>query len=822
MFSWSDIGFLKSIKYGTIQRVKNINFPLIMAKKSKRGRPRKQTVVQEESIFSLSSETKKSVLVIGLLCLAILMFLSMFNLAGQFGVVLVKGMKILFGVGYAAIPVLMAALGVLLIHPERYHFTGMNYLGIGLFVLGYTGLFHVSIPIEESGSVILAAEQGGGYVGWFASYVLLRIMDFWATLVLLIGLLVIGIFLTFNISLHAIRSTGNQTANVWARLTSWVFNKDLAEEVFEDEDDDSEQVYEDEEALYDDGDEAEEVVDDAEEVGAATSSPSVPAAAASAVLEGAKVLTAEEHVDIQLPPRLLKNTSSKPTSGDIDSVKEKIRRTFEQFNIDVDMGEVSIGPTVTQYTLKPAEGVKLAKIVGLTNDLALALAAHPIRIEAPIPGKSLVGIEVPNQGIATVSLREVVDSKDFVTCSAALPMGLGKDVAGKVWTIGLDTLPHLLIAGATGSGKSVCINTLIVSLLYANNPDELKFIMVDPKRVELSLYNGIPYLLTPVITDPQKTINALRWSVGEMDQRYQALAAVGKRNIVDYNTAYPDKKLPYIVLIIDELADLMAVASQEVEGAIVRLAQMARAVGIHLVLATQRPSVDVITGLIKANVTSRIAFAVASQTDSRTILDTSGAEKLLGRGDMLITTPKLTKPKRLQGAFLSDEEINRVTDYIKKQVKDVTYHDEIIKPKQSTGLPGSSGDDADPLLLEARRQVIEAGKASASYLQRRLRIGYSRAARLLDFLEEEGTIGPSEGSKPREVLVGPEALAVEEEFSPEELLTTEQVLSTEQLGDEDEDESEDDEGHYDSEYEDDDGLDSEDEAAYEDDEEIIR
>ncbi len=727
-----------------------------MAKKHRGpGRPRKEDIEDDLSKFHLSDETKHSILVIFLLCLAVLLFLSMFGLAGQFGEWVIRIMKIVFGRGYALFAVLLAVFGVLLINPEKYKLTGFNYLGLVLFALGYSGLFHIKVPLESASQTALQG-TAGGYVGLFISYPLLKIMDFWGTLVVLIALFLIGIFLSFNISIEDLKNKGSQTRNLWSRLTSWIFVKfnkeamDKLEDVEYDTDDD---VYDDrdeeveEEHEYEADDIDEDFVED-EEKDDDTSESS------GEISEDQGVLIASEHLEINLPTKLLKQTSSKPTSGDLEATRDKIKNTFENFNIEVDMGEISVGPTVTQYTLSPAEGVKLSRIIALNNDLSLALAAHPIRIEAPIPGKSLVGIEVPNKGIATVSLREVIDSPEFNSNTSALPVALGKDVAGKTWSLAIDKLPHLLIAGSTGSGKSVCINTILISLLYRNNPDDLKLILVDPKRVELTPYNGLPYLLTPVITDTQKTINALKWAVGEMDKRYQALSEVGKRNIANYNAEHPDKKLPNIVIVIDELADLMAVASQEVEGAIVRLAQMARAVGIHLILATQRPSVDVITGLIKANMPSRISFAVASQTDSRTILDMAGAEKLLGRGDMLLMTSDSAKPKRLQGAFVTDEEIHRVISYIKKQAGEVEYHDEVTKPKQSSGgLAGGIDEDADPLLLEARRLVIEAGKASASYLQRRLRIGYSRAARILDFLEEEGTIGPADGSRPRDVLV---------------------------------------------------------------------
>jgi S-DNA-T family DNA segregation ATPase FtsK/SpoIIIE len=374
-------------------------------------------------------------------------------------------------------------------------------------------------------------------------------------------------------------------------------------------------------------------------------------------------------------------------------------------------------------------------------------------MEAPIPGKSLVGIEIPNKAAVAVKLKDIITSQVFKNQDSSLTVCLGKDVSGKPWIADLVIMPHLLIAGSTGSGKSVAINSLIISLLYQNSPDDLKIVLVDPKKVELTGYNDIPYLLTPVITDTKKTINALKWVVSEMERRYQLLSNRGKRNIEAYNNANKKETLPYIVFIIDELADLMTVAANDVEAAIVRLAQMARAVGIHLVLATQRPSVNVITGLIKANVPARMAFVVPSQIDSRTILDTVGAEKLLGRGDMLWLSPDLSKPRRLQGAFLKDGEIERVVNFLKEQ-GEAEYYDEVTQ--QQTDTSGNKvGDDfsaEDDLYDNAKEEVIRAGKASASLLQRRLRIGYARAARLLDILETEGVIGPADGARPREIL----------------------------------------------------------------------
>jgi S-DNA-T family DNA segregation ATPase FtsK/SpoIIIE len=453
---------------------------------------------------------------------------------------------------------------------------------------------------------------------------------------------------------------------------------------------------------------------------------------------------------------LLERRDSRPQAGDIVHNREVIRRTLENFGIPVEMNEVAVGPTVTQFAFKPSEGIKLSRITALHNDLALALAAHPIRIEAPIPGKSMVGVEVPNQTIATVGLRELIDSKEFKERKSPLTFVLGKDVAGKPWVADLIRMPHMLVAGATGSGKSVCLNTIIMSYLYGLSPDDVKLIMVDPKRVELQNYNGIPHLLTPVITKVPETVNALKWALREMDRRYDLLAQRGVRDLATFNQRFATEKMPYIVIMIDELADLMVTSAAEVEGPIVRLAQMSRAVGIHLILATQRPSVDVITGLIKANIPGRIAFAVASATDSRTILDQQGAEKLLGRGDMLLSTAELTMPKRIQGAFVSEAEIARVVEFVKSQYEPADYDYSVTERPSAndTSFGGGGGDDMDndPLAEMAKEEIVRAGKASASLLQRRLKVGYARAARILDVLEQQGFIGPSDGAKPREIL----------------------------------------------------------------------
>ncbi len=457
---------------------------------------------------------------------------------------------------------------------------------------------------------------------------------------------------------------------------------------------------------------------------------------------------------------LLNQKQDKADAGDVNTNAKHIHDTFANFKIEVEMEGANIGPRVTQYTLKPPANVKLTKITALENNLALDLAAHSIRMEAPIPGKRAVGIEVPNIKASTVRISSLLTSLEWAEMSSPLGFVIGKDITGNAVVADLTKMPHLLIAGQTGSGKSVMINTLITSLLYRNSPSDLKLILVDPKQVEMAPYNGIAHLLSPVINDPEKCISALKWAVAEMERRLRTMAEEGKRNIAEYNNLKAQEGMPYIVIVIDELADLMMMAAREVEALVVRLAQKARAVGIHLVLATQRPSVDVITGLIKANVPARIAFTVASQIDSRTIIDQMGAEKLLGRGDMLLLTSEMNKPKRIQAALIEDEETALVTDFIRSQ-QAPSYDDEIISQPVMLGKgsmvadysSSGSGVGDDDLWKDAVGVVIENRKASTSLLQRRLRIGYGRAARIMENMEDQGIIGPADGSRPREVLV---------------------------------------------------------------------
>lgn len=493
-------------------------------------------------------------------------------------------------------------------------------------------------------------------------------------------------------------------------------------------------------------------------VGVAPSSKA-PSAVASEALEQKLVsnVPGQERVWKYPPLDLLSEVETgKADRGDIKGNAATIEKTLESFGMTARVVEVNLGPAVTQYALEVALGTKLSKITALERDLALALAAPTgtIRIEAPIPGRNLVGIELPNRSPEIVGLKKMMESDVMQEHKSKLAVSLGLDVSGRPIVTEIGRMPHVLIAGQTGSGKSVCINSFLASILFRAAPTEVKFILVDPKRVELTGYNSIPHLLTPVIVEPEKVISALRWILSEMDRRYKLFAQAGARNIDAFNEMSGFQALPYIVLVIDELADIMLFSPVEVEDAITRIAQMSRATGIHMVLATQRPSVDVITGLIKANIPCRIAFAVASQVDSRVILDTQGAEKLLGRGDMLYLPPEQAKPIRIQGAFVSDKEINALVGFLKTQGVTPQYTEEVTTMTRAgvAAVPGVGGE-MDPLFTEAVREVCQYDRASASLLQRRLSIGYARAARIIDQLEAAGVVGPAEGSKPREVLI---------------------------------------------------------------------
>lgn len=680
----------------------------------------------------VNPETKRGIAGVLLFACAVLIFLSFFQIAGSLGVWMNNILTSIFGLDRFLVPFVLIMIGATLSFPKRGTFSFWNYLGVFFFFLSFNALLNLFL-VDRAQPLTNNLSLAGGHVGQFLALILPKFMGYWGSAVTTAAVLLVAILLTFNTSLRNL-------AGAHTRVAGWMGRR-LHQET------DATPVLADEQ----DEDELEETDEptDLEEEDSQDSHAFRVAPVARERKEEA-VLMSREQRHITIPLNLMERSASKAQSGDIERNKEIIEKTFEEFGINVEMGKTSVGPTVTQFTLRPAQGIKLSRIVSLQNDLALALAAHPLRMEAPIPGQSLVGIEVPNNKVATVALRDVMESPSFKTQSSNLTIPLGKDVSGESKMIVLEKMPHLLVAGATGSGKSVCLNTMIISWLYQNGPDDLKLILVDPKRVELTIYNGIPHLLVPPITNVDDTVNALKWTVREMDRRLDILSKFGARDIAGYN-ARAEERMPKIVIVIDELADLMCASGREVEAAIVRIAQMARAVGIHLVLATQRPSVDVITGLIKANIPGRIAFAVASQTDSRTILDQSGAEKLLGRGDMLFTCAELSKPRRLQGAYISTGEIERIVSFLRH--KGEPDYNMAVTEITKAGTVFDNMEETDPVLEEAIQIVLESGKASTSYLQRRLRLGYARAARIIDLMEQAGVVGPGSGAKPREILV---------------------------------------------------------------------
>lgn len=708
-----------------------------MPRKNKKSQKQKGITVHKKGkkkIVKSESKTRKFIKIITFAFFGTFLILSYFGAAGVIGD-FINGKIIypLFGMGAILLPLLLLGY-IIYTWRGRKENSIWEKIALPLDAFAILGLFGLVANYSE--------DSTAGLIGDWIGALALRAFDVYVAFSLFIVLIAISSIILIYPLRHLLKK---------------IFYRKEEEEYDEDE-----KEYDEEEEEYDEVKRAKE--DDkkagivGEDIVMKTDSP---------------YLSDKDYVFPTIP--LLNKTFGKPAVGDIKANANQIQRTLRNFGINVEMDEVTIGPTVTRYALKPAEGVKLSRIVGLQNDLALALAAKSIRIEAPIPGKSLVGIEVPNKTKSIIGLGSLISEPDFQKSNYPLLITLGKGVSGKSYFSNLSKMPHVLIAGATGSGKSVTVHNFIISMLYKNTPDMLKFIMVDPKRVELTTYNKIPHLLTPVLTNPKKAILALKWVIKEMERRYDILEAESVRDIASYHSAivkpaYDEakrqrvkddspslpEKMPYIVIIIDELADLMSTYPRELEAATVRLAQMSRAVGIHLILSTQRPSVNVITGLIKANIPARIALKVSSQVDSRTILDTSGAEKLLGAGDMLFISGEMAEPERIQCAFVSEDEVKRVVKFIRKNNSDDLV-EEIILPdriEKENGLSQGieSLDDDDPLLDEAREIIIETKKASTSYLQRKLRIGYSRAARLIDILEEQGVVGPAQGSRPREVL----------------------------------------------------------------------
>ncbi len=712
---------------------KPIKNKLQTKKEGVKKRVSKNEDYEESELFGvgLRPETKQTILVVVLFVFSLFFILAGFGAAGVAGDFTFKNLKKLFGVGYALLPIILMLVGLSMAKVEKQKMGIVNVVASLLFLL--SGLGFISI---------VAGVDNAGALGRISAWPFLKLFDVYIAALFLLALVFISLILLFEERL-SLKSIGGFFGKIFGR-------KEKTEETGEEVD----EFYEDE---IDEDLEPEEVPE--EEPMPKPQAPIKEDKDGLGMMANFK--SSEEY---KAPPlSLLNKNNDKVVTGDIKANSVIIKRTLANFGIDVEMDEVTIGPTVTRYSLKPAQGVRLAKIGALSNELRLALAAKAIRIEAPIPGQSLVGVEIPNQVKALVDIRSLISEEIFQKNPKPLTVALGKSVTGKAHYANIAKMPHLIIAGATGAGKSVAVHALITSLIYRNGPQDLRFIMIDPKRVELTLYNNIPHLLTPVITEPKKAIISLKWAVGEMERRYDILEGHAVRDIESYNKKKADdeemENMPYIIVIIDELADIMMSYPRELEAGIVRLAQMSRAVGIHLILSTQRPSVNVITGLIKANVPARIALQVSSQIDSRTILDAAGAEKLLGAGDMLYSSGDMNQPERIQCAYISEDEVKKVAGYLKNQYKDELPDDinlsEVGISRESTIF--DSGDlsdgDQDDLFEEARAIVVSSKKASTSYLQRRLKIGYSRAARLIDELEQAGVVGEANGSKAREILV---------------------------------------------------------------------
>ncbi len=759
-----------------------------MAKRKRKAKverkSRKQSTERDEQVGfwkSLRDETRNSIVGIFLIIVAVVLVVAAFGRGGALGGTIYDGTHFLFGIGYYVIPLLFTLLGINFFRAGGHNFTTPALIAGPFFLVSSLGL--LSLADSASGTAGL-----GGFIGY---YIMLPTVYLFAPLlsaIILAAILLVAILILFDTPLHL-----GFMFSFFKLFKREPTTDDEEEEEYEDEEEDEEDIEVEEEERE------EEEEPEAEPLPEPEPQPLPPKERAQTSEKPSTLETKKGevvpfrfnstlHGAYTAPPlSLLAGDKGKPGSGDVKANSNIIKRTLQNFGITVEMDEISPGPSFTRYALKPAEGVRLSKITALQHDLELALAASPIRIEAPIPGKSLVGIEIPNTMKSTVGLGSLLSERAWSENPNPLYAPLGKGISGMATFMNLAKMPHLLVAGATGSGKSVTMHTIITSLLYRNSPEQLRFIMVDPKRVELTLYNGIPHLLTPVITDPKKTILTLKWATNEMDRRYNVLQEEKCRDISSYhkNVLQPalekyekDKAagkfadgsepelpelMPYIVVIIDELADLMQAYPRELESAIVRLAQMSRAVGIHLMIATQRPSVNVITGLIKANVPARIALQVASQIDSRTILDMGGAENLLGAGDMLYLSAELPKPIRLQSAFISEAEVKGVVKFLKDHYEGTLGDELALSGEQKNmfaGIPedalsGGGGEDEDDKYEEAKELVIASGKASTSFLQRRLGLGYARAAKIIDVLEERGVVGPADGAKPRQVLMGP-------------------------------------------------------------------
>jgi S-DNA-T family DNA segregation ATPase FtsK/SpoIIIE len=702
-----------------------------MAKKKKR-KSRAKVEIKEPNMFWRQAGAFL------LFVLALFLLIGGFGVGGNLPVGMFHGVYWAFGWAAYFGPIALIYFGVLKLQNEDHEIPLHNSISMFLLMIFLAGWLHVGFAEKAADGSF--ANGFGGHIGSLVGNIVLKALDTLPAAIMFLVFSLLAGFFSFNISPKVLLRIGN------------IFKRKEREE---DDEDLSKLVAASGQHNF--------------KMNAGVPVEHMPVQAVSGNLKNsAQKLTKQENhraLTVASDPNwdfpsldLLNQKQDKADPGNVEGNAETIHETLHNFNIDVEMEGANIGPRVTQYTLKPPSGVKLSKITALESNIALDLGAHTIRMEAPIPGQKAVGIEVPNVKSATVRVSSVLNAPEWNNMTNPLGIVIGKDISGQAVVGALDKMPHLLVAGQTGSGKSVMINALLTSLLYRNSPADLKLILVDPKQVEMAPYQDIPHLLTPVITEPEKCISALKWAVAEMERRYGALADAKKRNIAEYNDVKKEAGMPYIVIVIDELADLMMMAARDVEALIVRIAQKARAVGIHLVLATQRPSVDVITGLIKANIPARIAFTVASQIDSRTIIDGVGAEKLLGMGDMLYSTADMPKPKRVQGALIQDDETQKLTDFLRMQ-RPPQYDDEVVsQPVQLNGKGGIVADYGannadDDMWKDAVRAVIEARKASTSLLQRRLRIGYGRAARLIETMEEQGIIGQADGSRPREVLV---------------------------------------------------------------------
>ena len=698
---------------------------------------RKNKKFFSEKLEKISGDTKRSVAAILLIGMAVILILASLNAAGPAGRLIYGSLGKLFGWGYFLFPSIALIVAILFLISNQQKFFSITFVGAILFIVSGLGLIDILFPGRGGliGNLFGALENPFGYA---------------ASIVIAATFLIASLLITLNASIRFKKKPAEE------KIIKNAAEIKIAEEPkFQIEQKQSETM-----DIPEAESDSAEISKKSEESGISAEGGSASGGKDKKLKPASSPIHQLKTIRYTAPPlSLLKSSVEKPTSGDLRANANIIKRTLDGFGVSVEMGEINIGPKVTRYTLKPAEGIKLSRITALNQDLSLALAAHPIRIEAPIPGKSLVGIEVPNKAAAIVRLGSLMNYPEFQN-SGPLTFILCRDVTGEPIIADIEKMPHLLVAGSTGSGKSVALHSLLVSLLYKNSPETLRLILIDPKKVELSVYDGIPHLISPVITDGKKTIGVFRWAIQEMERRYEILLDAGSRDITSYNKSQP-QSLPYILLVIDELADLMAAYGREIENYVVRLAQMARATGIHLIVSTQRPSVEVITGLIKANITARVALQVASQVDSRTILDGAGAEKLLGGGDMLFISAESFKPKRIQGAYISEEEINKVADFIKEnnpaseetKPNELTAAEALESMNKENIFDDYTPDDDDELYDEAIKVVTEAKKASASLLQRRLKIGYARAARLLDIMEAKGAIGPGDGAKPREVFL---------------------------------------------------------------------